>query len=109
MDPGKIEVRIAELKEKFEDLRKKVNVNIELMYEKTSKWHEELIRKRQTLQENKANIEDTIRKLDIEKNKDLEKTVKEVDKNLNEIFSVLLQNTQAHLQSEFEDGVLTGL
>jgi structural maintenance of chromosome 2 len=97
MDPGKIEVRIAELKEKFEDLRKKVNVNIELMYEKTSKWHEELIRKRQTLQENKANIEDTIRKLDIEKNKDLEKTVKEVDKNLNEIFSVLLQNTQAHL------------
>lgn len=109
MDPGKIEVRIAELKEKFEDLRKKVNVNIELMYEKTSKWHEELIRKRQTLQENKANIEETIKKLDIEKNKDLDKTVKEVDKNLNEIFSVLLQNTQAHLQSEYEDGVLTGL
>jgi structural maintenance of chromosome 2 len=90
MDPGKIEVRITELKEKFEDLRKKVNVNIELMYEKTSKWHEELIRKRQTLQENKANIEETIKKLDIEKNKDLDKTVKEVDKNLNEIFSVLL-------------------
>jgi hypothetical protein len=46
MDPGKIEVRIAELREKYDDLKKKVNVNIELMYEKTSKWHEELIRKR---------------------------------------------------------------
>jgi hypothetical protein len=41
------------------------------MFEKTSKWHEELLRKRTTLIENKRHIEETIRQLDVEKNKDL--------------------------------------
>lgn len=49
IDPNKIEHKLAELNEKHEDLKKKVNVNIELMFEKTSKWHEELLRKRTTL------------------------------------------------------------
>ena len=66
--------------------------------------------KRDTLVENKAHIEDTITKLDIEKNKDLLKTVKEVDKNLSDIFSVLLQHTNAGLKPVYEeDGVLVGL
>ncbi len=84
-------------------MKKKVNVNIEMMFEKTSKWHEELLRKRTTLIENKRHIEETIRQLDIEKNKDLQKTVQEVDKNFNDIFSVLLQNTQAHLASVYDE------
>lgn len=37
------------------------------------------------------------------------KTVKEVDKNLHEIFSVLLPNVSAGLKQEFEGTVLTGL
>ena len=60
------------------------------MFDKTDKWHQELIRKKETLAENKAHLEETIKQLDIEKNKDLDKTVKEVDKNLGDIFSVLL-------------------
>lgn len=90
MDPAKIEDQLKVLQEQFEDLKKKVNVNIDMMFEKTSKWHEELLRKRTTLIENKRHIEETIRQLDVEKNKDLQRTVQEVDKNFNDIFSVLL-------------------
>ena len=86
IDPNKIEAVLKDLQEKYDDLKKKVNVNIDMMFEKTSKWHEELLRKRSTLIENKKHIEDTIRQLDIEKNKDLQKTVLEVDKNFNDIF-----------------------
>jgi structural maintenance of chromosome 2 len=90
MDPVKIEDQLKVLQEQFEDLKKKVNVNIDMMFDKTSKWHEELLRKRTTLIENKRHIEETIRQLDVEKNKDLQRTVQEVDKNFNDIFSVLL-------------------
>lgn len=71
MDPNKIEATLKDLQEKHDDLKKKVNVNIDMMFEKTSKWHEELLRKRSTLIENKKHIEDTIKQLDVEKNKDL--------------------------------------
>ena len=109
MDPAKIEDQLKVLQEQYEDLKKKVNVNIDMMFEKTSKWHEELLRKRTTLIENKRHIEETIRQLDVEKNKDLQKTVVEVDKNFNDIFSVLLQHTQAHLAPVYDQEVLTGL
>ena len=54
-----------------DELRKRVNFNIELMFEKTQKWHQELLLKRDTLIQNKESIVETIRQLDDEKNKDL--------------------------------------
>lgn len=45
----------------------------------------------------------------MEKNKDLMKTVKEVDRNLGDIFRVLLPNTNASLRQVVEDEILTGL
>ena len=54
-----------------DELKKRVNVNIELMFEKTQKWHQELLLKRDTLIQNKESIEQTIKQLDVEKNKDL--------------------------------------
>ena len=106
-----MEEEIRELKEQHSELKKRINVNIELMFENTEKKHQDLLMKRETLVQNKAHIEETIKKLDIEKNKDLQKTVKEVDKNLGDIFSVLLQHTHAGLKPVYEDGsdVLTGL
>jgi len=71
------------------------------MFDKTEKWRQELDMKRLTLTKNKEDIEGTIRKLDIEKNKDIIKTVKEVDRNLNDIFSVLLTNAGANLIPEY--------
>lgn len=73
------------------------------MYDKTEKWHQELLRKKEVLIQNKANIEDTIKKLDVEKNKDIQKTVKEVDVNLQNIFGVLLNNAGASLKPEFNN------
>ena len=74
-----------------------MNVNIELMFEKTKKWSAELIRKKEQLTENKERIQLSIVQLDAEKNKDLLITVKEVDRFLNDIFKVLLPGTSAHL------------
>lgn len=61
MDPNKIDATLKDLQEQYDDLKKKVNVNIDMMFEKTSKWHEELLRKRSTLIENKKHIEETIK------------------------------------------------
>lgn len=60
---------------------------------------------------NKQKIEEVIRELDEEKNKDVIKTVKEVDKNFNDIFSVLLPGTKAWLNQVYdkEGHVLEGL
>ena len=50
---------------------------------------------------NKQEIEKVIEELDYEKNKDVKKTVKEVDKNFNDIFSVLLPGTKTWLESVY--------
>jgi hypothetical protein len=39
MDPKSTEDEISKLKEKHSDLKKRINVNIELMFDKTDKWH----------------------------------------------------------------------
>jgi hypothetical protein len=44
-----------------DELKKRVNVNIELMFEKTQKWHQELLLKRDTLIQNKESIIESIR------------------------------------------------
>lgn len=86
-----------------------MNFNIELMFEKTQKWHQELLLKRDTLIQNKESIVETIRQLDDEKNKDLQNTVKEVNINLRDIFSTLLPNVTAGLRSSYDGDLLTGL
>jgi chromosome segregation ATPase len=102
LDPQKLEEQISQLREEHSDLKKRINVNIELMYDKTEKWHQELLMKKETLQQNKVSIEETIKGLDIEKNKDIQNTVKEVDTNLQNIFSVLLNNAGASLKPEYK-------
>lgn len=79
------------------------------MFDKTEKWREDLLMKKETLKQNKEDFELTMKTLDEEKNKDLQKTVKEVDKNLGNIFSVLLQDTNAGLRPVYDGATLTGL
>jgi|LauGreDrversion4_2_1035121.scaffolds.fasta_scaffold748289_1 hypothetical protein len=59
------------MREERDELKKRINVNVDAMFESTERKHQELLMKRDTLVENKAHIEDTISKLDLEKNKDL--------------------------------------
>ena len=57
INPLKILEDIKDLDEQLSELRKKQNPNIELQFDKTEKWHDELLRKRETLKENKMHIE----------------------------------------------------
>jgi structural maintenance of chromosome 2 len=67
------------------------------------KRHEELIRKRQIIQQNKEQLELAITVLDVERQKDVKRTIGQVDKHFNDIFSALLPGTGAHLHQIYED------
>jgi len=67
------------------------------------KRHEELIRKRQIIQQNKEQLELAITVLDVERQKDVKRTISQVDKHFNDIFSALLPGTGAHLHQIYED------
>ena len=100
------------MEEEKDDLRKKFDPTVEDRYEKNFKWHHELMRKREVLVDNKQKIEELIRDLDLEKNRDIRNTVKEVDSNFGQIFSILLPGTNCRLEPvyDMQNGeVLTGL
>ena len=86
------------MKEEKEDLSKRINPSISESYEKTVKTQEELIHKKEVAKENKKKLEDLIKELDNEKNRDVKSTVKEVDRHFNSIFSILLPNVKAKLE-----------
>jgi chromosome segregation ATPase len=71
VDPQKMDESLRGMREERDELKKRINVNVDAMFESTERKHQELLMKRDTLVENKAHIEDTISKLDLEKNKDL--------------------------------------
>lgn len=102
IDPQKLEQEIAQLQDDHLNLKKRINTQIELMFEKTESWHNELLQKKQTLSANKEAIEQSIAELDELKNKDIQKTVKEVSQNFSNIFSTLLPNVDCFLKSEFD-------
>ena len=64
--------------------------------------YSELERKRATILADKEKLEETITKLDAERNKDIKKTVAEVSKSLGEIYSVLLAGTGARLNPIYD-------
>lgn len=66
------------------------------------KRHEELIRKRDIIRQNKEQLESAITDLDKERQKDVKKTILQVDKHLNDIFSSLLPGAGAKLHSVLE-------
>jgi len=74
------------------------------MFEKTLKWHTELERKREITSNNKTSLEEAIKELDKEKNNDIAKTVKEVNRHFTGIFSVLLPGCECRLDSVFGKG-----
>ena len=69
-----------------------------------------LERKRDTIKADKEKLENTIASLDLERNKDIKKTVTEVSKSLGEIYSVLLPGTGARLAPIHDaENAITGL
>lgn len=101
VDPLKLSDEVKSKTEEREQLKKRVNFTVDAMFERTQRWHEETIRKRDLLTLNKSKLEETIKELDLLKNKDLELTVLEVDRNLGDIFSVLLPGCKASLHKQY--------
>ena len=98
IEPIKLEEDIKKLEEEKEELSKRINPAISEMFEKTNKWQNDVLSKRAIAQQNKDQLEKAIQELDIEKNRDVRNTVKEVDKHFNDIFSVLLPGTKTRLE-----------
>ena len=103
---------VQKMEERRDQLRKKFNPNVNELFEKNSQWREDLERKRQITKDDKDKIQRVINELDRERNQDIKKTVKEVDRSFGEIFSVLFPNTWATLQPVYDKDdseLLTGL
>jgi hypothetical protein len=66
------------------------------------KRHEELIRKRQIIQQNKEQLEQAITVLDVERQKDVKRTIGQVDKHFNDI-SELPKHRMLEIRRFFED------
>jgi len=65
--------------EENDDLKKRVNLKVDAMFEDTEKAYVELQRKKEVTSENKKQFEDTIHQLDEQKNRDIEKTWKKIN------------------------------
>lgn len=95
--------------EENDDLKKRVNMKVDAMFEKTESQYLELQRKKETTIENKVQFERTIEELDQLKNKEVDKTYKAVSKYCAEIYSTLLQGASAKLAPPSGKTVADGL
>ena len=80
-----------------DELKKRINLKVDAMFEKTEGQYLELQKKKETTRGNRERFEKTILELDELKNRELEKTYKNVDKYCGEIFSTLLPGAMAKL------------
>jgi len=68
---GEIREENRRLKEENENLKKRINLKVDAMFEKTESQYLELQKKKDLTAVNKKNFEDTIQELDDLKNKEI--------------------------------------
>jgi len=93
----KILERLGQAEEGQEKLSKLINKKAVTMFEKAQKEYEDLIKKKNQIEADKAQIENFIKELDKKKNEALQKTWGKVDKDFGSIFSTLLPGAKAKL------------
>jgi len=93
----KILERLGKAEEGQEKLSKLINKKAVTMFEKAQKEYEDLIKKKNQIEADKAQIENFIKELDKKKNEALQKTWGKVDKDFGSIFSTLLPGAKAKL------------
>ena len=100
---------VAEL----DDLKRRFDPKVDELAQKNQEMYDQLDRKRTTISADKEKLEQMIMELDIERQRDIKKTVKEVSKSLGEIFGTLLKGVTAHLkivdESPEQSGNIDGL
>jgi structural maintenance of chromosome 2 len=110
MDISGLRDKVKKLKSVIEEKKKRVNFKVNMMYDDTLQQYDRLISKKETIERNKLEVEETITFLNEKKNEELEKTWRIVNKNMMEIFSTLLPGAMAKLSLHDEvAGVEKGL
>jgi chromosome segregation ATPase len=74
MNLDNIRMETRRLREDNENLKKRINLKVDAMYEKTEAQYLELQKKKELTSSNKRKFEDTILELDDLKNKEIQKT-----------------------------------
>lgn len=93
---------LLKLKEENAILKRKVNMKVDVMADKSEKDYNSLISKKEILLKDKKLIEKAIQELDQRRIEALQEIYEHVNKNLNSIYSTLLPGTKAKL------GILPG-
>jgi structural maintenance of chromosome 2 len=101
--------KVSKLKEENNILKRKVNMKVDVMADQYEKQYNDLIKKKEIIIKDKANIEKAIIELDEKRKEALEEIYVQVNKNINSIYSTLLPGTQAKLDTLPEKGLMDGL
>lgn len=93
---------LIKLKEENMILKRKVNMKVDVMADKSEKEYNDLVSKKEIIMKDKNLIEKAIIELDDKRKDALQEIYQHVNKNLNSIYSTLLPGTKAKL------GILPG-
>jgi len=108
-DPAEAGRRIAKLEGTKEKLAKSVNIRAMNMLGKAEEQYNDLIKKKKTVENDKAKINAVIAELDQKKKEALRQAWDQVNKDFGSIFSSLLPGTSAKLEPPQGQDVLDGL
>jgi len=108
-NPSEAAKRIHKLEGTSEKLSKTVNTRAMNMLSKAEEQYEDLMKKKEIVENDKAKIVETIQELDKMKKEALRKAWDQVNKDFGSIFSSVLPGTSAKLQPPEGQDVLDGL
>jgi len=97
-NPKEAQKRIAKLEDTKGKLEKTVNMRAMNMLGKAEEQYSDLMRKKTTVENDKAKINKVIKELDVKKRAEIRMAWDKVNKDFGSIFSTLLPGTQAKLQ-----------
>ena len=102
-------IKYYRLKEENNQLRLHVNIKVDQMADQASEEYTALIKKKDKIIVDKLEIEKSIEELDELKNKTLESTFNQVNKNFREIFATLLPGAMAEIERVDPDVISEGM
>eukprot|EP00658_Telonema_sp_P-2_P042424 TRINITY_DN3045_c0_g1_i2.p1 TRINITY_DN3045_c0_g1~~TRINITY_DN3045_c0_g1_i2.p1 ORF type:complete len:1075 (+),score=458.76 TRINITY_DN3045_c0_g1_i2:119-3343(+) len=107
--PEEVTKRLGVLEEEQAKLGKRINKKVMGMFEKAEQEYQELMTKKEIIQNDKDKIEAVISELDHKKCEALTKTWEKVNHDFGSIFQTLLPGTNAKLEPQEGKTVLDGL
>lgn len=108
-DPKEAARKLSKLEETRDKLSKNVNMRAMTMLGKAEEKHNDLLKKKKIVENDKLKITEVIKELDMKKNDALQKAWEQVNKDFGSIYSTLLPGTNAKLSPPEGGTVLDGL